>query len=58
MSEPDRFWNTALQRWVYPNEIQSALDEAEMALDGYYNGDRTSAEKWLLIAYEANQKNK
>lgn len=55
MSEPARLWNTILQRWVYPNEMQAALDAAEMVLDGYYNGDRTSAEKWLLVAHEANQ---
>ncbi len=54
----DRWWNTALQQWVYPHDINDALDAAALAIDEYYNGDRTWAEEWLLRAYEANQKEK
>ena len=33
-----------------------ALDAARLAIDELYNGDRKWAERWLVKAYEANQK--
>jgi hypothetical protein len=33
-----------------------ALNQAHLVIDEYYNGDRAWAERWLLRAYEANQK--
>lgn len=54
----DRHWDSELQQWMYEADISSALDEASLALDEYYNGDRAWAERWLLQAHEANQKEK
>ena len=55
MSDPDkdRRWNG--EQWVYPHEVDEALDAATLAIEEYYNGDRASAERWLLKAHEANQ---
>ncbi len=36
--------------------VDDALNQAHLAIDEYYNGDRVWAEQWLLRAYEANQK--
>jgi len=56
MSETQRLWNTELQRWVYPAETEAALNAALLTIDNYYNGDRVYAERWLLAAYDVNQK--
>lgn len=58
MSDPDtdRYWNR--ERWVYPAEVEEALNAAQLAIDEYYNGDRAWAEKWLLKAYEVNKEAK
>lgn len=55
MSE-DRFWLG--DRWVYPTEVNEALDATRLAIDEYYNGDRNWAITWLLNAMEANAKTK
>ena len=52
----DRRWDTVLQRWVYGIEVSDALHDAQTAIFEYYNGDRAWAERWLVRAYEANQK--
>ncbi len=52
----DRRWDTELQRWVYGIEVSDALNDAQTAIFEYYNGDRDWAERWLVKAYEANQK--
>lgn len=52
----DRHWDSELQRWVWPADVEAALDAACLAIDEYYNGDRDAAERWLLKAYAANQK--
>ena len=36
--------------------VTLALNQATLAIDEYYNGDRAWAERWLIRAYEANQK--
>lgn len=37
--------------------IETAVDLAQLAISEYYNSaDRTWAERWLLKAYAANQK--
>jgi len=51
----ERYWSSEGQRWVWPGEIEAALNEAELAIMEYHNGDRAWAEQWLLKAYEANQ---
>ncbi len=51
-----RHWNTELQDWVFDDEINSALEAAQLAITEYHNGDRVWAEGWLLRAVEANQK--
>ncbi len=43
---------------LMPDLIDRARDAAILAIDEYYNGDRAWAERWLLRAYEANQKEK
>ena len=55
MSEPSRRWDSELARWVYNDDISEALHAAELAIMEYYNGDRAWAERWLLVAFEANQ---
>ncbi len=55
--EQDRYWNSQLQQWIYPQEIDDALNQALLAIDEYYNGDREWAENWLIRANEANQDN-
>lgn len=35
--------------------MSEALDQAQLAIYEYHNGDRGWAEEWLLKAYEANQ---
>ncbi len=52
----ERHWNTELQDWVFNDEINSALDAAQLAITEYHNGDRAWAESWLLRAVEANHK--
>jgi hypothetical protein len=52
----DRRWDSELQRWVYGIEVSDALNDAQTAIEEYYNGDRDWAERWLVRAYEANQK--
>jgi hypothetical protein len=51
----DRRWDTELQRWVYGIEVSDALNDAQTAIEEYYNGDREWAERWLVRAYQANQ---
>ncbi len=51
----ERHWSSEGQRWVWPGEIEVALDMAELAVMEYHNGDRSLAEQWLLKAYAANQ---
>lgn len=41
---------------LMPDLVDRARDAAILAIDEYYNGDREWAERWLLRAYEANQK--
>lgn len=51
----DRRWDSVLQQWVHDDDVNTALDAARLAIDEYYNGDRSEAERWLLKAYAANQ---
>lgn len=52
----DRHWDSELQRWVWPADIDDALNAAQVAISEYYNNpDRSEAERWLLKAYAANQ---
>jgi len=37
-------------------ETEAALNAALLTIDNYYNGDRVYAERWLLAAYDVNQK--
>jgi hypothetical protein len=53
--DTDRYWSIEQQRWVYPAEVDDALNQAQLVIDEYYNGDRAWAEAWLLKAHEANQ---
>jgi hypothetical protein len=53
---PDRYWDSGLQQWIYPQDIDDALNQAHLVIDEYYNGDRAWAEAWLLKAHAANQK--
>lgn len=53
--DTDRYWSIEQQRWVYPAEVDDALNAALLVIDNYYNGDRDFAVKWLLKAHEANQ---
>jgi hypothetical protein len=53
--DTDRHWHTGLQRWVWPSEVTDALNQAQLVIDEYYNGDRAWAEAWLLKAHEANK---
>jgi|HubBroStandDraft_6_1064221.scaffolds.fasta_scaffold00050_102 hypothetical protein len=50
---PERHWNG--EQWIYPQDIDDALNQALLVIDEYYNGDRAWAEAWLLKAHEANQ---
>lgn len=52
----ERRWDSELQRWVYESAVQDALNECQAVIFDYYNGQRESAERWLVKAYEANQK--
>jgi hypothetical protein len=56
----DRHWNSEAQRWIYPQELEEALNQAQVAIDTYYRepDNRAWAEQWLLKAYEANQSQK
>lgn len=54
MKARDRHWHSGMQHWVYPTDIDNALDAAQLAITEYYNGDRAWAEQWLLNAYAAN----
>ncbi len=52
----DRHWDSELQQWVHAEDVSKALDAALLATEEFYNGDRAWAERWLIRAYEANQK--
>jgi hypothetical protein len=41
---------------LMPQLVDMALSQTLLAIDEYYNGDRAWAERWLVRAYEANQK--
>lgn len=49
----NRHWNG--QQWVWPDDVERAVDAANLAISEYYNGDRNWAERWLLAAHEANK---
>jgi hypothetical protein len=50
----DRYWNG--EQWVYPEEVNRALDFFELVIREYHNDDREWATKCLLAAYEATEK--
>lgn len=59
-SDRDRFWlggATAEDhgQWVWPQDVEDALDAAQLAITEYHNGDREWATRWLLRALEANK---
>ena len=49
--DTDRYWNG--EQWVWPEDVNKALDAAQLAIDEYYNGNREWAERWLLSAHKA-----
>jgi hypothetical protein len=54
-SDDSRVWDSELQRWVYPSEVDDALNATLLAIDEYYNGNRQAAVHWMLKAHEANK---
>jgi hypothetical protein len=51
----ERRWDNELQLWIYDDDVNMALNQAQLAVNELYNGDRAWAERWLVRAYEANQ---